>query len=101
MQNDDVMWVPKPGDLIQCWDTNEDDDGSRILEHGKLGYVVGLTKRTDTFKDSRGKQQKLSHIEEGTCFKCIFFDNPMKGEIVHVNRAWIRRVNKSSDIRQV
>jgi len=92
------VWRPKPGDMVQCWDQSEEHEG-RIVDHGKVGYVVGVSKKTDTFKDSKGIECKLNHIEEGTCFKCIFFTESGH-DIVHVNHHWLRKIEKSSDIRR-
>ena len=94
------VWRPKPGDMIQCWDTATVDEYSgRIAEHGKIGYIVGESKKTDTFKDSKGVERHLTHIKEGTWFKCIFFTDSGH-EIGHVNHQWLLKIEKSSDIRR-
>ena len=91
----------KAGDMIQCWDTSVVDEySSRIREHGKVGYIVGLSKKTDTFKDSKGIEHTLAHVKEGTCFKCIFFTDSGGHEIVHVNHHWLRKIVTSKDIRK-
>ena len=97
---DQEPWRPTPGDLIQCWDSksphNRDD---RLREHGRLGYVVRLSKKTDTFTTESGVHS-LTHISEGNCSKCIFFADG-KHEVIHVAHEWLRKVNDASDIRKV
>lgn len=95
------VWRPTPGDMIQCWDySTVDEHSGKLSEHGKVGYVVGESKKTDTYKDSKGVEHKLNHIKEGTCFKCIFFTESGH-DIVHVNQNWLRKIEKSSDIKRV
>ncbi len=95
-------WRPTPGDMIQCWDTTSYDgpDSDKITEHGKVGYVVRLSKKTDTFISESGTLVTLNHIEEGGCSKCIFFTDTGH-DIVHVNHAWLRKITNSNDIRKV
>ena len=46
----------KAGDLTQVWDhyAERTEDSAKISDHGKFGYIVGASKRTDTFLDGEG-----------------------------------------------
>ena len=63
----------KPGDLIQIGDfyAIRTKDEAKINDHGKFGYIVGESKRTDTFLDEKGNTKHLSSIVEGDVFKII------------------------------
>ena len=91
-------WRPRPGELVQVWDT----DVSKVRDHGRVGYVIRLSKKEDkiTFKD-RGRTSLLSHIEEGTVYKIISFGDAGAGEILHVHQQWLRKIEKLSDIKGV
>ena len=84
----------KAGDLIQIWDfyAERTDDPAKINDHGKYGYIVGASKRTDTFLDEKGDTKHLSIIVEGDVFKIILFEGDTSN-IIHVHKDNIRRLN--------
>ncbi len=84
----------KAGDLIQIWDfyAERTEDPAKISDHGKFGYIVGESKRTDTFLDGAGNRQHLSSIVEGDVFKIILFEGDTPN-IIHVHKDNIRRLN--------
>ena len=84
----------KPGDLIQIWDFYAErvEDEVKINDHGKFGYIVGASKRTDTFLDEKGNTKYLTNIVEGDVFKIILFEGDTSN-IIHVHKDNIRRLN--------
>jgi len=86
----------RPGDLIQIWDhrfENGDDENEfslKLKEHGELGYVVGF----GIDSKDRGNEKILRIMCFGTGANNV-------GQVTVVNVDWIRRVEKSSDIRKV
>tara|TARA_B100000214_G_C23802450_1_gene551026 strand:- start:258 stop:551 length:294 start_codon:yes stop_codon:yes gene_type:complete len=84
----------KAGDLIQIWDFYAErvEDEVKINDHGKFGYIVGASKRTDTFLDEKGNTMYLSNIVEGDVFKIILFEDDTSN-IIHVHKDNIRRLN--------
>ena len=56
----------KAGDLIQIWDFYAErvEDEVKINDHGKFGYIVGTSKRTDTFLDAKGNTKYLTNISD-------------------------------------
>ena len=84
----------KPGDLIQIWDfyAIRTKDEAKISDHGKFGYIMGESKRTDTFLDGKGTTRHLSSIVEGDVFKVILFEGDTSN-IIHVHKDNIRRLN--------
>ena len=90
-------WDKKPakaGDLIQIWDfyAERNDDPAMLIDHGKFGYIVGTSKRTDTFLDEKGNTKYLTNIVEGDVFKIILFEGDTSN-IIHVHKDNIRRLN--------
>ena len=49
------VWRPRTGELIQVWDhyAERTKDEVKINNHGDLGYVIGESKRTDSFKNRK------------------------------------------------
>ena len=91
------VWRPRTGELIQVWDhyAERTKDEVKINNHGDLGYIIGESKRTDSFKDGEGKQRFLSNITEGEVFKVILF----KGDastVIHIHQDNIRRPSSES-----
>ena len=84
----------KAGDLIQIWDfyAERTDDPAKISDHGKFGYIIGESKRTDTFLDGEGNTKHLTSIVEGDVFKIILFEGDTSN-IIHVHKDNIRRLN--------
>ena len=84
----------KAGDLIQIWDfyAERNDDPAMLTDHGKFGYIVGTSKRTDTFLDEKGNTKYLTNIVEGDVFKIILFEGGTSN-IIHVHKDNIRRLN--------
>ncbi len=84
----------KAGDLIQVWDhyAERTEDPAKISDHGKYGYIVGASKRTDTFLDGEGNTKHLTSIVEGDVFKVILFEGDTSN-IIHVHKDNIRRLN--------
>lgn len=84
----------KAGDLIQVWDhyAERTEDSAKISDHGKFGYIVGASKRTDTFLDGEGNTKHLTSIVEGDVFKIILFEDDTSN-IIHVHKDNIRRLN--------
>jgi len=85
----------KPGDLIQIWDHRFENCADpelplKLKEHGELGYVVGF----GTDSKDRGNEKLL---------RIMCFGNGANnvGQVTVVNIDWIRKVEKSSDIRKV
>jgi|TARA_R110000782_G_scaffold109924_2_gene199056 hypothetical protein len=85
---------PKAGDLIQIWDRHaiRTGDNAKIADHGKCGYIMRESKRTDTFLDGKGDTKHLSHIVAGDVFKIILFENG-GSNVIHVHQDNIRRVH--------
>jgi hypothetical protein len=92
---------PQTGDLVQLWDTSSPSEHeAKMSDHGKVGYVVGMSKRTDKFFDGVGREKGLTHIVEGDCYKVRFFEGDASS-VAHVNYAWLRVLNDHDDIRSV
>lgn len=86
---------PKAGDLIQVWDhyAIRTGDEVKISDHGKCGYIMRESKRSDTFLDGKGDTKYLSRIVEGDVFKVILFEGDASN-VIHVHQDNIRRIEK-------
>ena len=91
------VWRPKSGEYVQIWDfyAIRTKDEAKINDHGKFGYILGESKRTDTFLDEKGNTKHLSSIVEGDVFKVIVFD--VSGpKTIHVHQDNLRGVGNES-----
>lgn len=88
---------PKAGDLIQIWDRHaiRTGDNAKISDHGKCGYIMRESKRSDTFLDGKGDTKHLSRIVEGDVFKIILFEGGTSN-VIHVHQDNIRRIGKNA-----
>ena len=92
----------KAGDLIQVWDTV----GSTP---GQLGYIVSPSRPGDMYKTGDGQSVKLDFVDckdesgnvEFQIYKCVFFTDHGVHKYQHVNKAWLRKIDKPSDILEV
>ena len=91
------LWRPKSGELVQVWDhyAIRTGDDAKISNHGDIGYIVGVSKRTDSFKDGKGQSRYLANIVEGDVFKVILFGDD-NHSIIHVHQDNIRRPSNES-----
>ena len=91
------VWRPKTGELIQVWDhyAIRTGDDAKISNHGDIGYIIGESKRTDSFKDDTNTERFLANIVEGDVFKVILFKDDTSS-VIHVHRDNIRRPNSES-----
>ena len=91
------VWRPKTGELIQVWDhyAIRTGDNAKISNHGDIGYIIGESKRTDSFKDDTNTERFLANIVEGDVFKVILFKDDTSS-VIHVHRDNIRRPNSES-----
>ena len=85
-------WRPKTGEIIQVWDhyAIRTGDDAKISNHGDIGYIIGESKRTDSFKDDTNTKRFLANIVEGDVFKVILFGDD-NHSIIHVHQDNIRR----------
>ena len=96
----------KAGDLIQVWDTVGDGTWP---DHGQLGYVVSPSRPGDMYKTGDGQSFKLDFVDckdesgnvEHQIYKCVFFTDHGVHKYQHVNKAWLRKIDKPSDILEV
>lgn len=89
----------KPGDMIQVWDTFTQEFAERIIDHGKLGYIVRSVNKGETVETESGPFT-VEHDEE-KIFKCVLFDAKNNYKYQFVNELWLRKINDSSDIKIV
>ena len=91
------LWRPKSGELVHVWDhyAIRTGDEAKISNHGDIGYIVGESKRTDSFKDGKGQSRYLTNIVEGDVFKVILFADDSHS-IIHVHQDNIRRPSNES-----
>ncbi len=75
----------KPGDLVQIWDFRFEDPrvprATRLQWHGVVGYLVSFGMTDDI------------------CKVICFGPDSNVGKVVHVNRSWIRKLEKATDIK--
>ena len=79
-------WRPKVGDMVQIWDGlefNGKEDTAKITEHGHYGVIVDISKKTDTFINSRGEEKLLGNIVEGEVFKVLLSTTPKRKPDTH------------------
>ena len=74
----------KPGDLVQIWDHQANAIDSRLMLHGKIGYVI---------KDQPKGQPP------GLLWEIIVFDGDTPTRQV-INRDWLIKINDASDIKK-
>ena len=80
-------WRPKPGELVQIWDYQDEEPNrlnTKIRGHGDVGYVVKL----------------VNSSSNGDVWKVICFGDD-EGVYHNVWHGWLKPVNKLSDIREV
>ena len=74
----------KPGDMVQIWDHQAKSIDSRLMLHGKIGYVV---------KDQTKGQPP------GLLWEIIVFDGDVPTRQV-INSDWLVKINDASDIKK-
>ena len=99
----------RAGDLIQVWDTVGKLPGDRLPDHGSLGYIVSPSRPGDLYQTGDGQSVKLEFVDckdeggnvEHQIYKCVFFTDHGVHKYQHVNKAWLRKIDKPSDILEV
>ena len=74
----------KPGDMVQIWDHQATSIDSRLMLHGKIGYVI---------KDQTKGQPP------GLLWEIIVFDGDIPTRQV-INSDWLVKINDASDIKK-
>lgn len=93
------VWRPKAGEYVQIWDSYavSSGDNAYIRDHGKFGYIMRESKRSDSFMDGRNVERFLSNIVEGEVFKVIVFEKS-GSKTVHVHQDNLRGTNNGKAI---
>jgi hypothetical protein len=86
---------PRVGDLVQIWDSMSNGDDDKIKDHGMLGVVTAMSKKTDTFVSEDGKTRHLTHINEGDCY-VVLVSRDTGPDKVHVNYNWLRPIKNKT-----
>ncbi len=91
---------PKAGDLVQVWDTLYEDNGIdvRLDDHGRVGYVIGPSKKTDKFFHA-DTEFSVGDIAPANCYKVVFLDDYQNA--VHIDSQWLRVLKDHSQIKRV
>ena len=74
----------KPGDLVQIWDHQANAIDSRLMLHGKIGYVI---------KDQTKGQPP------GLLWEIIVFHGDAPSKQI-INSDWLVKINDASDIKK-